>query len=342
MHFCSNKQESRRQIQAASFFSTAMATAAEFFKDIQNTRMCLLSEYLRGLSPAQTQIEIFLQNGLLIGYQFLQDFPKSPTFFHPVSEQDVIQKWFARSAADIFSVDIKDETEDISEDKPEEDLPTGTEEAYRGALGKFGPPGSIKLDEDTKEPQRFDENMIEERYIMPDFQTSFRGQVKGIREPLASVDPSIVLGVERFAIPETLFKSHELCTASDGNRCEKPATLEPPTTPINFTKIVIHYAHVAHPMALALAARLEVQFHETVMHLCDLAMNAFGIAENRNDYILCRGSNGEILQSEDPVVPITAFEAALILNRRRPDGSYPVLTIAMIPVVISDSDDSDG
>ncbi|CAL2031346.1 hypothetical protein CAEBREN_04650 [Caenorhabditis brenneri] len=58
--------------------------------------------------------------------------------------------------------------------------------------------------------KRFDENMIEKRYIMPDFQTSFRGQVKGIREPLASDAPSIVLGVERFAIPEILFNPSDI------------------------------------------------------------------------------------------------------------------------------------
>ncbi|CAL2031915.1 unnamed protein product [Caenorhabditis brenneri] len=110
-----------------------MATAAEFFKDIQNTRMCLLYEYLRGLSPAQTQIEMFKA----CGYEI---------------KEDVIRKWFARFATDIFSVDIANETKDINEDKPEEDIPEIKEEDYRGALGKFEPP---KLDEDSKELLNF-------------------------------------------------------------------------------------------------------------------------------------------------------------------------------------------
>ncbi|EGT50528.1 hypothetical protein CAEBREN_09404 [Caenorhabditis brenneri] len=109
----------------------AMATAAEFFKDINNTRMCLLYEYLRGLSPAQTQIEMFKA----CGYEI---------------KEDVIRKWFARFATDIFSVDTANKTADINEDKPEEDIPEIKEADYRGALGKFGPPGSTELDEDSK------------------------------------------------------------------------------------------------------------------------------------------------------------------------------------------------
>ncbi|EGT44104.1 hypothetical protein CAEBREN_07603 [Caenorhabditis brenneri] len=116
----------------------AMATAADFFKDIKNTRMCLLYEYLRGMSPAQTQTEMFKA----CRYEI---------------KEDVIQKWFARFAAKIFSVDITNETEDINEDEPEKEIPEDKEEDYKTSIAKIKKdnPSPFKLDEDSKELLNF-------------------------------------------------------------------------------------------------------------------------------------------------------------------------------------------
>uniref|UniRef100_A0A1I7UQX3 Actin-related protein n=1 Tax=Caenorhabditis tropicalis TaxID=1561998 RepID=A0A1I7UQX3_9PELO len=58
--------------------------------------------------------------------------------------------------------------------------------------------------------KRFGEKTIAKRYLMPDFQSSFRGQVQNIQDPQPADIPSIVLCVERFAVPEILFNPSDI------------------------------------------------------------------------------------------------------------------------------------
>uniref|UniRef100_A0A8R1DLR5 Actin-related protein 6 n=1 Tax=Caenorhabditis japonica TaxID=281687 RepID=A0A8R1DLR5_CAEJA len=66
---------------------------------------------------------------------------------------------------------------------------------------------ALDFDENMKNAKKkMENNNVVKRYTMPDFQTTFRGIVKEIQEPHDPAIPSIHLGVERFAIPEILFK----------------------------------------------------------------------------------------------------------------------------------------